>query len=119
MDTLKKITKAAADTKYRVLAHDIPVLCAVSLLKDDASASQIVLMLTMARGKMISLTQIAPVLKELTNWGCLEHIDAVSDHTGRPIIRYKLTKRGEQVLELGTQLLTILAKPSKTKNKVA
>jgi predicted transcriptional regulator len=110
-EELKRITALSEDMKFKLLAQGtVATLHAVNLLGPQASASQIVLMLTMAKGKMISLTQIAPVLKDLIQWNCLSIKDITSDYTGRSVHVYTLTKKGEHILQLCVQLIDTMMK---------
>jgi hypothetical protein len=110
-EELKRITDLSEELKFKLLAQGtVATLQAVNLLGPQASASQIVLMLTMAKGKMISLTQIAPVLKDLVQWNCLTIKDVTSEHTGRSMGVYTLTRKGEHVLGLCVTLVEAMMK---------
>jgi DNA-binding PadR family transcriptional regulator len=110
VEELKKLTEVAEEVKFKLLAQGaINVLHVVNVI-GPTSASQLTVALTIAKGKMMSLTQIAPILKDLVQWHCLTIKDTISDHTGRSMNLYTLTKKGEHILDLCVQLIHTMMK---------
>jgi DNA-binding PadR family transcriptional regulator len=113
---LKDLLKEAEAAKFRLFAQgDLAILAYINMLNGKASASQLVLALTLNRGKMVSLTQIAPTLKTLKSWGCIVSKRMKDPPSNRPVTAYELTEKGEQVLKLGFQLISVLSKRVKGK----
>lgn len=108
--TVDKFTKTLSPTKFRVFSQgDVLILKCISTL-EDTSASQLMLCVTMAQGKMFSLSQISPILKTLVKQGLIVAQKTVSEQTNRDMLVYSLTKKGEAVLELSEKLLDTLSR---------
>jgi DNA-binding PadR family transcriptional regulator len=115
-DEVKTLVQDAEATKFRIFMQgDLAVLAYIKNLNGQASASQLVLAITLARGKMVSLAQIAPILKALQKWSCVTTVKVKANN--RAISVYKLTDKGSKVLALGTQLINTLGTKTVRKNK--
>lgn len=115
-EELRTLLRIAETAKFRIcLQGDIAVLAYIKRLNGQASASQLVLALTLARGKMVSLTQIAPILKCLQDWNCITRSKSKAK---RKLTIYAITQTGETVLKSAIQLLKAMsAKPKGRSNK--
>jgi DNA-binding PadR family transcriptional regulator len=111
---LTQLSDALAETKFRMVSQgDLLIMKCLELDDSDHSASSIILKLTMAQGKMMALSQISPILKTLMKHSLISAKEVSSEVTGRPMSIYSLTKRGESVLELGEELVKLVARGSK------
>ena len=107
---LQKFAKTLGRTKLRVFSQgDILTL---RIVKDNpgVNASSLLLMITMAYGKVFSLSQLSPILKLLVTNGLLTSKTTNSDTTGRPMAIYTITRKGLSVLEGGETIVEALTK---------
>lgn len=113
MEKLPRLATALAETKFRIVSQgDLLVLKAITI-SEEPSASNLILMMTMAQNRMMALSQISPILKALHTLGLISSKEKPSTVTGRPMMVYNLTRKGEKVLELGEELVNLIAKNGK------
>ncbi len=110
---MDKLNTALNDTKFRIVSQgDLLVMDAIQKMTNP-NASSLVLHITMNQGRMMALSQLSPILKMLQEKHLITQKESSSSQTGRPMMLYNLTRRGERVLELGKELVFLIAKNGK------
>jgi DNA-binding PadR family transcriptional regulator len=107
---LSKLVDALYETKFRLVSQgDVLVMRAITATAEP-SASQLILTLTVAQNRIMALSQIGPLLKLLQNRGLILTKQTNSHITGRPMIVYRLSRKGERALELAEELIQLVRK---------
>ncbi len=101
---LLKLAHALVETKLRIVSQGDLLIMKIISLSDEPSASNIILHVTMAQGRMMALSQVGPILKSLQTANLVAAKQVNSDATGRPMQVYALTSRGKKVLDLGEEI---------------
>lgn len=112
---IQKLADGLSELSFKMFSSgDLLILKAVSLLGKEANATNVMMAMTMSQGRMTTLSQVSPILKDMVGKGLLNSSEKPSTKTTRPMQVYSLTRKGSKVIDLGVQLVEALTKERAT-----